>query len=144
MATLINEAAFREMFSISSDIGSGQIVRHLGAASRRLKAWVGALAYADAALTTAVQDADRQADLQLAEAFLGMHFAIIGFNTRIDTSGMVKTKKVEGNTVITYLSPGEVRILTQNYLDQAEEIARPYMLEDGTPVPEFQRAIADG
>jgi hypothetical protein len=143
MATLINEAAFREMFSISSDIASGQIVRHLGAASRRLKAWVGATAYADAATETPT-DTDRQADLQLAEAFLGMHFAIIGFNTRIDTSGMVKTKKVEGNTVITYLSPGEVRILTQNYLDQAEEIARPYMLEDGTPVPEFERAIADG
>jgi hypothetical protein len=133
---LIDEDYFRETFSVSEDIKPDQITRPLGAASRRLKAWVGAAVYADALLQNP-QDADRKADLQLAEAFLGMHFAIIGVNTRIDTSGVVKTKKMEGQTVVTFLTPGEVRQLTQNYLDQAEEIARPYMLSDGTPEAEF-------
>ena len=125
------------MFSIGDpDLKSGLLVRHLGAASRRLKSWVGADAYADAAAQNP-EDADRQADLQLAEASLAMHFAILGINTRIDVGGVVKSKKVEGNTVLSFLSPGEVKQLTQNYLEQAEEVARPYMLSDGTPEAEF-------
>jgi hypothetical protein len=141
VAGLIVEADFRAMFSISPDITSGQIVRHLGAASRRLKGWVGPDVYADAG-NSHPTDPDRAADLQLAEAFLGMHFGIVGFNTRVDTSGVVKTKKMEGNTVVTFLGPAEVRALTQNYLDQAEEIARPYLLADGTPAPPEERVHA--
>jgi hypothetical protein len=138
MGGLIDVSTWKDMFSIGDkDFNPKWVERHLGAGSRRLKGWVGVEAYTDAASSNPA-DADRKADLQLAEAFLGMHFAILGFNTRLDVGGVIKTKKVEGNTVITFLSPSEVKQLTQNYLEQAEEIARPYMLADGTPSPEIE------
>lgn len=134
--TLITVENFRECFAISEDIAPGRITPHIGSASRRLKKWVGEEAYSDA-LSETPQDALRQADLKSAEAALAMHFAVAGLNTNITTRGVVKTAReggtMGGNTVFSYLTPNEVRQLGDVYLDQAEEIARPYALADGTP-----------
>lgn len=146
--TLINassdadeEASLRNRFDISKDIKDGRLLPHIGAASRRLKAWVGADAYTDA-LSNAPFDPLRQADLQNAEAALAMHYAVPGLNSNVTTRGIVKTTKeggsMAGNVVFSYLTPGEIRQLSQTYLEQAEEIARPYMLSDGTPDAEVQ------
>lgn len=139
MATLINATKLRDYFALSSDIKDPRLTPHIGTASRRLKRWVGDVAYADAAAEVP-QDADRAEDLKNAEAALTMHFALWGLNTNLTVNGVLKTRKEVGsqnaNIQTTYLSPAEVRQLAQGYLDQAEEIARPYALADGTPEAE--------
>jgi ABC-type sulfate transport system substrate-binding protein len=125
MAGLITIAELRAMFSISDDIADGRLLRHLGAASRRLRGWVGNSVYDDAASTTSV-DTDRKEDLELAEAALAMHFAILGLNTNLRPGGIVKAERVEGDALITYLVPSEVQQLAVEYLNQAEEVVRPY------------------
>ncbi|MGE0133043.1 MAG: hypothetical protein AB7U82_33620 [Blastocatellales bacterium] len=142
MAELINESDMRAMFDIHADVASGRLTRAIGAASRRLKSVVGADAYADA-LSGAPVNADRKEDLKLAEAHWCMHFAIVGLNTQIRSAGLVKTEKVEGKVTVQYLTPKEVRELGELYLDQAEEIARPYALADGTPAAPFEFAEVD-
>lgn len=125
---LIDETKFKEMFNVSIKIKSAQIARHIGAASRRLEQWVGATNYASG-------DTAIKADLELAEGFLTMHFAIAGFNTQITPDGVVKSAQSEGNTVLSYMNPDETQKLAQQFLDQAEEVARKYMSRDGTPIP---------
>jgi hypothetical protein len=141
MDTLITAVAgepnsLREYFEISKDIKDARLTPGIAAASRRLRAWVGDEAYADALLEVPV-DADRAADLTSAEAWLAMYFALLGMNTKITPGGVVKTSKVEGNTTHQYLTPGEMRELACLYFDQAHEIARRYMLTDETPDAEF-------
>ncbi|HEX8500798.1 MAG TPA: hypothetical protein VF659_09415 [Pyrinomonadaceae bacterium] len=136
---LINAAKFREYFKINADIKDSRLTPHIGAAARRLKKWVGDAVYADA-VAEAPQDADRAEDLKNAEAALAMHFAMLGLNTELTLSGVLKSRKEVGsqnaNIQTTYLTPAEVRQLSQGYLELAEEIARPYALADGTPEAE--------
>lgn len=138
--TLINETELRERFDISPDIGAKRLAPHIGAASRRLRSWVGADAYNDA-LGGSPEDELRKADLQDAEAQLAMHFALPGLNTKITPGGVVTTAREAGMgnapVILTYLKPGEVEQLSQSYLDLAQEIARPYLLDDGTPGAPF-------
>lgn len=126
MSALIDVTKLRDMFYIQSGIADGRLTPAIAAASRRLKGWVGASAYADAG------DQDRQADLQYAEAHLAMHFALLGINTHLTHRGVVKTEKAEGDVVLSYLGPAEMQQLAQQYLEQAEEIAAPYLLSDAT------------
>lgn len=140
--TLTTAAGLREEFALHADFKDARINPCVGAASRRLKAWVGAEAYADA-LAQQPQDALRAADLKTAEGMLAMHFLLPRVNTQVSPKGgVVKTTKEAGSVsapvVTTYLSPAEVKQLAQVYFEQAEEIARPYMLSDGTPDAEFQ------
>ena len=142
--TLINvsaepndNASLRNRFDINKDIKDARLLPHIGAASRRLKSWVGAAAYDDA-LIGSPQDALRQDDLRSAEAALAMHFALPGMNTQVTPKGMVKSSKSDqGSTIFTYFTPNEIKQWATIYLEQAEEIARPYMLNDGTPEAEF-------
>ena len=137
MDTLITAETLLDYFEIKQpDIKASRLTPAIGAASRRVRAWVGDDVYGDA-LDETPADADRAADLKTAEAWLAMYFALLGLNTRITPGGVVKTTKVEGNTLITYLTPAEMRQLAQLYFDQAQEIARPYKLTDDTPEAEF-------
>lgn len=137
--TLIDAAKLRDYFAIDSTVKDGRLTPHTRAASRRLKGWVGAEAYADA-LAAEPTNPQRAADLMDAEAALAMHYAVPGLNTKITAGGVVKTVKETGAVstpvVTSYLTPNEVRQLAEIYLDQAEEIARPYALADGTPSAE--------
>jgi hypothetical protein len=139
--TLLDATKLRDYYDISKDIKDARLTPHVGAASRRLKGWVGAGAYADA-LAQQPQDALRAEDLKNAEAALAMHFALPGINTKITPGGVVTSVKETGSVsapvVTTYLRPDQVRELAAIYLDQAEEIARPYMLADGTPEAEVE------
>jgi hypothetical protein len=136
METLITAATLHDYFEISKDVKDTRLTPGIAVASRRLRLWVGDDVYTDA-LAEAPQDADRAADLKSAEAWLAMYFALLGMNTKITPGGVVKTSKVEGNTVIQYLTPAEIRELARLYFDQAHEIARRYMLTDETPEAEF-------
>ncbi len=151
--TLINsnvaendDASLRNRFDIAKDIKSARLNPHIGAASRRLKAWVGSEAYADA-LSGAPANPLRKLDLENAEAALAMHFALPGLNSNVTVKGVAKTTKeggaLGGNLIYSYLTPNEVRQLSVMYLEQAEEIARPYTLADGSPEPEFQIVESD-
>jgi hypothetical protein len=138
--TLIKVADLRESYSIDSTVKDGRLTLHVGAASRRLKGWVGAEKY-EAAQGDSPSDAEAAEDLKAAEAALAMHYAILGLNTKITAGGVVKTVKETGSVsapvVTSYLTPNETRQLAELYLEQAEEIARPYALADGTPGPEL-------
>jgi hypothetical protein len=136
MQTLITAQSLHEYFDIKPDIVDTRLTPAIGAASRRVRGWVGDEVYSDA-LLEAPADEDRAADLKTAEAWLAMYFALLGLNTKITPSGVVKTSKVEGNTVLQYLTPAEMKELARMYFDQAHEIARRYMLTDETPDPEF-------
>ena len=132
---LIDEPKLRDIYNISADVKSGLLARAIGAASRRPTQWVGAAAYAST-------NPETKSDLEFAEAQLAMHFALLGMNTVITPGGVVRTQKVEGDTVITYLTPNETKQLAAEYLAQAEEAARPYALADGTPDAGLQ-VVAD-
>jgi hypothetical protein len=145
--TLINSskepddsASLRNRYDINKDIVDGRLTPHIGAASRRLKQWVGAEAYADA-LSETPTDGLRKLDLENAEAALAMHYALPGLNTVVTPKGVVKTTKeggaMGGNIVFSYLTPNEIRQLSELYLANAEEIARPYLLTDGVPSADF-------
>jgi hypothetical protein len=129
---LIDEAQFKQIFSVSKDIGNGRLTLQIGAASRRLKRWVGDAAYADA-LAGSPANQDRSDDLQLAEAYLAMHFVLVSLNTVITPGGLLITSREEGQRPTTYFTPAQTQQQAQIYFDQAEEIVRPYVTSDGTP-----------
>jgi hypothetical protein len=132
MSTLASAEIMRELFDIApeTDIPNTRLNRYIGAASRRLKIWVGADAYSDASGNTP-SDADRKEDLIVAEANLAMHFAILGFNSPITSKGVVKTAGKLDATLRTYLTPSETEDLRRQYLENAEELAKPYMVIGG-------------
>lgn len=132
MPTLIIETELRQMFDIHEDVEAKRLARHIGAASRRIVSIVGQAAYADALLATPT-NADRKEDLKQAEASMALHYAILGLNTNVRAAGLVKTEKVEGDVVLQYLSPKETAEMSQLYLEQADEILRPWALTDGVP-----------
>lgn len=129
---LITVDELRELFDIDAGIGDKRFERALAAAGRRMRSWVGDDVYADA-LDASPDDETRQADLEYAEAHLVMHFAVLGINTALRPTGIVATESVEGTVTLRYHNPTEIEKLQQEYLDLAEEIARPYLLTDGTP-----------
>jgi len=128
---LISVDDLRELFDIDTQIPDPRFERAIVAAGRRMREWVGNEAYDDA-LAAPATDETRQEALQFAEAHLAMGFAILGINTALRREGIVRTEKVEGSTVLTYHSPAEIARLQQQYFEQAESIARPYLLNDGT------------
>lgn len=141
---LITVDDLREIFDISNDIGDGRISRHLTAAGRQMRVWVGNAAYDDALKTgpteedpeaEAPTDATRKEDLELAEAHLAMSFAVLGINTALRARGIVKTEKVESQTVVSYHTPAEITQLQQAYFDTARSLANPYLLTEETTEP---------
>lgn len=138
--TLIDADDLRGMFAIKSDIEDPQLERAIVAGSRRLRSWVGDDAYDDALSETPTNELRRD-ELEYAEGHLAMYFAILGLNTPIRQEGIVRTEKVEGDAVVTYLSPDETTKVRQAYLEQAETLAREYLLSDGTPSSPF--AVTD-
>lgn len=129
---LIDAAYMRDAFQIHPDIKDGLLLARIGVASRRLKGWVGADVYEDAEGNTP-QDVGRKADLQLAEAHLAMHFALLGLNTQLRPTGVVKSERAEGEVLVSYLTPREISDLSTQFLETAEEMVRGYILSDGTP-----------
>jgi hypothetical protein len=124
---LITETDLREIFDISVDIKPGRITRHLTAAGRQMRVWVGDEAYDDA-LLDAPTDATRKEDLELAEAHLAMSFAVLGINTALRARGIVQTETVEGKTIVRYHSPKEIVDLQQAFFDTARSLADPYLV----------------
>jgi hypothetical protein len=130
MKQLISAAEFLERFDIDSDIDSKRITPHIGAASRRLRKWVGDTVY-DQASTESDDYADLQADLKNAEAHLTYHFAIRGMNFPLSSKGIVATSmSSEGKEMRKYLTPDETEKVAMQMLELAREIAGPYLTYD--------------
>lgn len=129
MSELVDADYVRETFNIHVDVLDGRITPYIKPASRRLIKWVGAAKYADEDLAD---------ELKIAEATLVIHFMIRNLNTAIRPKGLVKTERVEGNTVVEYLTPTQSTELETDYLHQAEELVRE-MLEtaENPPPPEI-------
>lgn len=129
---LVSEDELRAAFAIDSEVDDDRLTMALAPANSRIKVWVGDEAYNDAIAETP-DDALRALVLKSAAAHLAMGYVILGLNTPIRPTGIISSESVEGNKTVSYLRPGEVTALQQQYLDKAEEIARPYLLSDGTP-----------
>jgi hypothetical protein len=140
MDGLITVNELRELFAIDTQMGDARFTRPLAAAGRQMRAWVGDEAYDDA-LEAVPIDATRKEDLQLAEAYLAMGLSVLGINTALRATGIVKTEKVEGNVTISYHSPTEIEKLQQLYLQTAQDIARAYIIVDETTVEPFGVAV---
>lgn len=125
MSELIDTTFLRGQFDIHTDILDSRLQRNIGAASRRLRKWVGDEFY-QSVVNKSAED-DLRKDFQLAEANLAMHFAILGLNTPITSKGILQTTRSKDFSVISYLSPDKIAELQQMYLDQAEEIVRDYL-----------------
>lgn len=135
---LITVAELRERFEMGVDIVDGRLTPHLASAGRRMRQWVGDVAYDDALKTNAPapDDPTRKETLQNAEAHLAMAFALVGLNTALRTKGMIKGERSgEGDVITSYFSPDEVARYQQVYLDTAETIAWPYIQNSGVPPP---------
>lgn len=144
MPTLISAIDLRERFDIDDSIENTRLTPHIGAASRRLRKWVGEAAYSDALLPTPT-DPDRKADLQNSEAHLAFHFAIFGLNAPLSIKGVVATSMAgEGKEMRKYLLPDESARLSNHFLELAREIAEPYMIIDGVPASSYEVVITDG
>jgi hypothetical protein len=100
---LIDVDALRERFDIDPEIKDTRLTPHIGAASRRLRQWVGETTYA-------LTDAETVEDLKNAEANLAFHFAILGLNSPMSTRGIVvQAQASEGKEIRKYLAPKESR-----------------------------------
>lgn len=126
MPALINENYLRETFNIHKDVAPARITPYIKAASRRLLKWVGAGIYQ----TT---DQDLQDLLKLAEGTLAMHYLIRNLNTNIRPKGIVATESVEGNVTIRYFNPVETSSFEADFLNQAEELIRDFILDADIP-----------
>lgn len=144
MDGLITVDQLRDIFAIDADILDPRLTRALTVAGRHMRSWVGDEAYDDA-LKVGPTDDDpageepddptRKEDLELAEAHLAMHFAILGLNTALRPTGVVREERAEGNTLIRYHSPDEVAKLKDAYLETAQTLANPYLLVDDSVEP---------
>ncbi|MBX7170151.1 MAG: hypothetical protein K1X72_04285 [Pyrinomonadaceae bacterium] len=138
MSMLASATIMRELFDIApeTEIPNTRLNRYVGAASRRIKKWVGNDAYTDA-LSNAPTDADRKEDLIVAEANLAMHFAILGLNAPITSKGVVKTAGKLDASLRTYLTPAETEQLRTQFLENAESLVKDYLVIGGETVFEF-------
>ena len=144
MPQLIDETELRARFDLHLSVRPERLQPCLRAAARRLRQWVGETLYnavlAQNALDTSAlstAEADRLNDLKDAEAYLAMHFAVLGLNTQIRSQGLVAEEKLaEGATVIRLRNAAETQQFIESYLCQAEEMARPY--KSGSPESSFE------
>lgn len=125
MTTLIDAAFLRGSFDIHEDIIDSRLTGNIGAASRRLRKWTTDELYQS--MRVASESSDEKQDFKLAEANLAMHFAVLGLNTPITSKGIIKTSKAKDTAVLTYFTPPEIADIARMYLEQAEEIIRPYV-----------------
>lgn len=136
MATLISVSDLRTRFDIDKSIIDARLELHVGSASRRLQKWVGTGTYGNAQHGVTAEAAE---DLANAEAHLAMHFAIVGLNSPIAQKGVVtEARSGEGKELRRYLSPGDTQKLAMQYLEQAREIAEPYIGDDGSDTGGFE------
>lgn len=144
--TLITASDLRDRFDIDGSDESmypdPRILPSIRSASRRLRAWVGDAMY-QAALDlvntpNAAVDNSTMWELQSCEAYLTMHYAILGFNSPISSKGVLQTStSSEAKEIRRYLAPKEITELAQAYLDQADEIKRQVLLTAGVaPIAE--------
>ncbi len=136
MATqLIDVTELRARFDIHPSVKPERLQPCIRAASRRLRQWVGASLYTTvlaqnlpdkSSLTP--DEVDRVTDLQDAEGYLAMHFAILGLSTQVRAQGLIEEEKLsEGGTIIRLMNFQRTQDVIAEYLRQAEEMARPYL-----------------
>jgi hypothetical protein len=131
---LITVDELREIFDIDPGISEKRFERHLVAAGREMRTWVGDEAYDDA-LAAVPNDETRAEALALAEAHLAMRFAIVGLNSPLRPTGVVSEERVEGNTLVRYLTPKQIAELKEEYLETAQSIAQVYLVVDESDEP---------
>lgn len=137
--TLVTKDELRELFDIVSEIKDARLNFCVSAASRQLKAWVGAAVYTDALKGTEATDKDRAAQLKASESYLAAYHTLLNAGLRLRPSGVVKQEQdasgnMGGRGVINqYLSPQELSQLCDQYLEQATEMAAPYRQQASSP-----------
>lgn len=138
---LITVADLRAIFEISGDIKDPRLARHVVAAGRMMRAWVGDDAYDDALLAVPT-DATRKEALELAEAHLTMHYAVLGVNTALRMRGIVHQERSgQGDVIVNYHKPREVMELQEAYLETARSLAGEYLVVEEESVEPFGAVV---
>lgn len=131
---IITSADLRDTFVVPEDFPAGPIDSAIGLASLVLQKYVGATAYADAALDTNSTDATRQALLKQSEIRVAFYY-VLGSVSGLRRPGMVREEAdagLGGGTVQTvYYSPREIAERRAAVLSEALDLMAPYKADDG-------------
>lgn len=136
-------------YQFSKDIVAARITPAIEVASERLREWVGDAAYDDAlnlpslsALSASEQRfiARRRKNLATIEGDLAMSFLIVNLNTVVTPQGVVTEAREEGQTVVRYLSPSQVREQAAIWFDQAVMMVSRYLANGAVPAAQIEFA----
>lgn len=123
MPTLISETDLQTEFALLSET-TGRLGSYIGQAARTLKQWVGATAYAEAAVPTG--DADRNAAFVFAETQLAMAYALPNLATAFNHRGALKSEQAEDDARLDYYTAAEIDRRVASLREAAKEATRFY------------------
>lgn len=136
-------------YQFSKDIVAARITPAIEQASERLRDWVGDAAYDDALNTPSLSALSvseqrfitrRRKNLATIEGDLAMSLLIVNLNTVVTPSGVVTEAREEGQTVVRYLSPSQVREQAAIWFDQAVMMASRYLASGAVPAAQIEFA----
>ena len=138
-------------YPISKDVIDTRITPYIEQASERLREWVGDAAYDDAVTTPAPDISGlpaaeqrfiirRRKVLATVEGDLTMSYLIVNLNTVVTPQGVVTEAREEGQTVVRYLSPSQVREQAAVWFDQAQMMAARYLANGDVPAAQVEFA----
>lgn len=123
MAELLTSDEFRELFNVDSGVPVDLYVTSALSYVRRQVA----PAYYEGARAEPPADVDIRNDLKLAAVYFAIYLAYPVVNNRITQDGVVTTARDEGNTVLTYLRPKEIKEGALYFKDRAYEAVSAYL-----------------
>ena len=143
---IADAAHVRAIGNLPDSLGETQITPHIRQAARRLKRWVGEIAYTAAAADALAKGYDFTAtsesttDLADAEAWLALSSGVVAWNTVMENAGDnaagIATGGKLGEDNYTYLTPGQVEKMRTMYIAEAEQAANDYLTDaPGSPGP---------
>lgn len=136
-------------YQISKDVIAARITPYIEEASERLREWVGDAAYDDALDTPSLSALSaseqrfitrRRKVLATIEGDLTMSYLIINLNTIVTPRGLITEAREEGQTVVRYLSPAQVREQAAIWFDQAQMMASRYLVNGNVPAAQIEFA----
>jgi len=103
------------------DVTDAELEPFVNRAVNRLKKIVGEIIYADAAATTP-ENAERAADLKMAEAYFVLYYALSKLNMVWVSGGGIAHQGQVGDTLFKFHSPKEIEEQRQMYLNEIDSI----------------------
>jgi hypothetical protein len=135
---LVSANELQELFNLPAKAAQRMDI-YIGEAARALKRWVGETPYNEAAASTPVGDADRNAAFKYAEAHLAFAFALPNLATVLNHRGVVKEEQAEGSAQLSYYTDKEISQRIADLREIAKSATRCFWIapdvDEGTDFP---------